>query len=247
MRTSARPGLWWLLGVAALAAGSYWLVYGVGGPSAALLPGRVLLAAFFGGWALAFTRPLLLVLVPLATLVWLPVSDAPGIRPAPLRWSAAAPFLGGFALTFVVTISGVPDSIVRRIYGAHGTIETIVGGLLLAWGALVAVHVPRFVTRRSAWCAAALGIATGLLLYHELDPAYDSIFFATGNGVAASHAPLTVAVFTLGLASLQLVVAAVVGRWRVPVGRVLAGVATAAFGVATVGGWLEPVRMILVR
>ena len=43
------------------------------------------------------------------------------------------------------------------------------------------------------------GLALGLALFHDTDPTFDSVFFATGTAVAASHAPLTVAAFVVAL------------------------------------------------
>lgn len=73
-------------------------------------------------------------------------------------------------MTFVVAISGFPDPVAHAIYRAHKVIEVAVGGLLVLWGVLVAVRVPALVEERSGWWAAGLGVATGLLFYHELDP-----------------------------------------------------------------------------
>jgi hypothetical protein len=237
----------WILAVAALGAGAYALVYFGGASEASLLRSRVLVAAFLGGWALAFTRPLLVfVLIPFATVIWL---RQRGHRAFSRRWPWLPPalFLVGFSLTFVVAISGAPAPVAQAIYRGHDLIELGVGGLLALWGALIAVRVPALIEARSEWWAAGLGVATGLLFYHELDPSYDSVFFATGNAVAASHAPLTVATFATALSILYLGAAARAVRWRLPIGRTLAGAATALVGVAVAGGWLTTARAIILR
>lgn len=236
-----------ILAVALLAAGAYALVYAGGASEAGVLRGRVLVAGFLGGWALAFTRPLLLfLLIPFATVVWLRTSQRPSRDPR-CPWLPPALFLAGFSLMFSVAISGAPDPVARAIYRAHSVIEVAVGAALAAWGGLVAVRVPALVEARSGWLAAGLGVATGLLFYHELDPSYDSVFFATGNAVASSHAPLTVAVFATALSLLYFAAAAQAMGWRFPVGRTLAGTGTALIGIAVAGGWLAQVSAMVLR
>ncbi|MBI1734527.1 MAG: hypothetical protein HYR51_05070 [Candidatus Rokubacteria bacterium] len=237
----------WILAVVIAAAWAYVLVYGTGAAEASLLRGRVLVAGFLGGWALAFTRPLLVfLLIPFATVVWLRTSGRGSHDP---RWSWLPPalFLTGFSLTFAVAISGAPDPVARAIYRAHGVSEVALGVVLALWGALVAVRVPAVVEARSGWLAAGLGVATGLLFYHELDPSYDSVFFATGNAVASSHAPLTVAVFSTALSVLYFAAAVPAARWRFPAGRTLAGAGTVLVGVAVAGGWLAWVSAMVLR
>ncbi|HBH03617.1 MAG TPA: hypothetical protein DDZ42_17140 [Candidatus Rokubacteria bacterium] len=241
----ARP-LTWMLAVGALAAGAYTLVYSGGAAGAGVLRGRVLLAAGLGGWALAFTPPLLVLLVPLATTVWLGAPE----RPSGPRWPWAPPalFLAGFSLTFVVAIGGVPDPLARAIYRAHHPLgEVTLGGLLLLWGLAVTVRVPSHVRARAGSYAAGLGVAMGLVRYHELDPSFDSVFFATGNAVASSHAPLTVAVFSTALSVLHFVVAATASRWRLPAARALAGAGTVVLGAAVAGSGLGTAGAILPR
>lgn len=228
--------------VAGLAAGSYALVYAGGAPEASVLRDRVLLTAAAGGWALAFTRPLLvLVSIPFATVIWLRMSDRAAARPR-WPWLPPALFLAGFSLMFSVAIGGTPGVVAQGIYRAHQVIEVAVGALLVLWGALVAVRVPALVGTRPGWWAAALGVATGLVFYHHLDPSYDSVFFATGNAVAASHAPFTVVTFSTALSVLYLAAATPAARWQLWSARTLAGAATAIVGAATAGGWLDRVH-----
>ena len=87
----------------------------------------------------------------------------------------------------------------------------------------------------------------GLVRYHELDPSFDSVFFATGNAVASSHAPLTVAVFSTALSVLHFVVAATASRWRLPAARALAGAGTVVLGAAVAGSGLGTAGAILPR
>lgn len=74
-----------------------------------------------------------------------------------------------------------------------------------------------------------------------------SIFFLTGNAVAGSHAPLTVATFATALSILYLATATQPATWRFPAGRALAGAWTALIGVVIAGGWLTTARAIILR
>jgi hypothetical protein len=101
-----------------------------------------------------------------------------------------------------------------------------------------------------------LGATTGALVYHELDPVYDSVFFSTGNAVAASHAPLTVAAFVVGLALAYLSGGAALrlslsstgwGHTVLRMGRALSGIATALVGLAVLTGRFGVVRTLVIR
>jgi hypothetical protein len=46
-----------------------------------------------------------------------------------------------------------------------------------------------------------------LLLFHYLDPPYDSVFFLTGRAGAFSHHPLSVGTFSAGLSAMYIAVA----------------------------------------
>lgn len=85
----------WMLAVVVLATWAYALVYVGGGAEASVLRGRVLVAAVLGGWALAFTRPLLLLLIPFATVVWLR-TRAPAASSPRRPWLPPGLFLAGF-------------------------------------------------------------------------------------------------------------------------------------------------------
>ncbi len=91
-------------------------------------------------------------------------------------------------------------------------------------------------------------------MYHELDPAYDSVFFFTANAVAASHAPLTVAVFSTGLGLTYVVAGGAAttmasrARWARRIlhgGRMLSGIATALIGVAVLTHRFGAIRAVL--
>jgi hypothetical protein len=141
----------------------------------------------------------------------------------------------GFAAAFWVVISGTPDAL-AGLMSQHQRITDVVGGAaLLVYGLVAAARPgssPRDAVRRRRriWvgpgAAGLLGLATGFVFTHDLDPLYDSVFSLTGNPVAASHAPLTVAVFTLslGLAALTGTMGAVALASHLVVGeRILAG------------------------
>ena len=80
------------------------------------------------------------------------------------------------------------------------------------------------------------------------------MFFLTGNGVAASHAPLTVAAFALGLSLVVLSLTGlalmpaghpVVGRWISGGLGVAGGLVTVMVGAAAVAGRSSPIRVML--
>jgi cytochrome c biogenesis protein CcdA len=164
----------------------------------------------------------------------------------------------------VVTIGGVPAAIATPIYRSGWLVDPI-GGVILMLAGLVALgagalsaplHRHESVARRVCHriFAAVLGGSTGVLMYHQLDPIYDSVFFSTGNAVAASHAPATIMLFTEGLGVAYLAaggaVRALIARqsWgrRVALGgRALAGIATALLGLAMLTGRFGVVRGLL--
>jgi len=219
------------------------------------LQGYVGLAALAGGAALALTRPFLLVLAPyLAVLL-----DGRGLD---LRGPVL--YLGGFASAFIVTIGGMPKPIATTVYGAERLVDAVGGLIFLLLGVLAVLRAwrsdfsrPRGAKGRAIlqWTVpAALGVTTGALMYHELDPTYDSVFFATANVEAASHAPLTVALFTAALGSVYLVGGAATraliakargGEAILRAGQVVAGLATAALGLALLTDRFPTVRWLL--
>jgi len=240
-----------LLATALSTAAAIVAVYAPGIP----LRGSVWMAALAGGAALAFTRPFLLVLAPyLAVLL-----DG---RASELRGPVL--YLGGFALAFIVTIGGMPRPIATTIYGAERLVDVVGGLIFLLLGVLAVIRAWRFEASRPRgakgraillWTfAAALGLTTGALMYHELDPTYDSVFFATANAEPASHAPLTVALFTAALGGVYLVAGgaarALIAKARggdaiLRAVQVVAGLATAALGLALLTDRFPTVRWLL--
>lgn len=251
-----------VVSVAAIARGA---VYGSGSaPASSPLQGYVLLSAFTGGLALAFSRPFLLVLVPYLTVLSGGLThDGYGRR---IGWGPSGSYLGAFAAGFAVTISGFPSAVGTPIYGSERLVDLAGGTFFLAWGLLAVFGLlPRGPAHSGApaWRhvggsvpAALLGVVTGLLMYHELDPVYDSVFFLTANAVPASHAPVTVAVFgaAVGLAYLAAGSAAVAMaarvRWRRRIllglgARALSGMATAGIGLSILSDQFGVVRRLL--
>ena len=221
-----------------------------------LLQDHVRLSGLLGGVGLAFSRAFLLVVIPLLTVLFHAL-DGTGDRQSGRSryWGALGAYLGAFAVGFVVTISGTPAAAARAIYGSEWAIHLVSGLVLLAWGPVRLLG--RLLRPSSSWAleagsAGILGVAIAMLLYHELDPVYDSVFFATGNIVAASHAPLTVAPFAAGLVLTYLLAAAAVramaASWASArpgasrAGRVLGGLATALIGLAVLTGRLDAIR-----
>ncbi len=240
-----------LLATAAAAGTGIVALYAPGVP----LQGYVGLAALAGGAALAFTRPLLLVLAPYLTVLL--EGRGPELRGPVL-------YLVGFASAFIVTIGGMPKAIAAAIYGAERVVDVVGGLIFLLLGVLAVIRAWRFDLSwpRGAkgrgilrWTsAAALGLTTGALMYHELDPTYDSVFFATANAKAASHAPITVALFTTALGSVYLVAGgaarALVAKTRagdtiLRAGQFAAALATALLGLALLTGRFSTVRWLL--
>jgi hypothetical protein len=245
-----------LIGVAIAAVIAWWAVYG-SEPSVSPLRGYVLLSALAGGIALAFSRPFLLVLVPYLTLLFRSRENERLMTSE--RGSAWRPlgfYIGAFAIVFVVTISGFPKVIAAPVYQSERLVHPVGGAVLLVWGLCMILGLPLpSVWRRVIGSGAGiLGATTGVLMYHVLDPTYDSVFFSTGNAIAASHAPITVALFTAGLGAVYLAVgglsAAVAlrarwGRSLLQGGRILSGLATALIGLAIVTGQFGAIRNLL--
>lgn len=225
------------------------------------LRGHVWLSGLLGGVGLAFSRPFLLVLVGFLTVLFHALRGSPA--PGRCRCCGAlGGYLGAFALAFVATISGTPAALAAAIYQSEWTIHRVSGVILLVWWP--AWHLGRLPvrSRASVWarvlemgCASILGAAIGALLYHELDPVYDSVFFATSNAVAASHAPITTTLFAAGLGLTYLGVGGTVlapmvagtswGRGLVLGGRTLTGLATALVGLAVLSDRFGTVRALL--
>jgi len=126
-------------------------------------------------------------------------------------------FLLAFVIAFVITISGMPSLIANSVYRGKWIIN-IIGGLFVAFYGLKAfaesglLRGLRFVPvsrgkGRLLLEPLVLGFMAGLLLFHHLDPYYDSVFFFTRRAGAFSHHPLSVGSFGLGLSAMYLGVA----------------------------------------
>jgi hypothetical protein len=253
--------------IAVAAAGARWAVYGLGSvQSGSPLQGYVLFSAFTGGVALAFSLPFLLVVVPCLTVLSLrrPTEVGSSAFGERVNWGPLEFYLAVFAPAFVVTISGFPTALATPIYRSEWLIDPTGGALFLFWGGGVVMGLlpgepgrsPSPVWRRvvSQGPAGVLGASTGALMYHELDPAYDSVFFFTANAVAASHAPLTVAVFTIGLGLTYMAAGSVAtavasrARWGLMVllvGRILSGIATVTIGLLVLTDRFGAIRGLL--
>lgn len=243
------------------------VVYGPGpAPSASPLRDNVLLSAFIGGVALAFSRPFLLVSVPFLTVLFRATKTEPALRSGPgADWAPPITYITTFALTFVVTISGAPGAIATPIHRSDAILDPAGGVVFLVAGVVTVLGLGSQDAANSSaptWrrgvhvgYGGVLGAMAGAVMYHELDPAYDSVFFATANAVAASHAPATVALFTLGLGITHLAAGMVAigliartrrSRGALAGGRALSGAATALIGLALLSGRFGAIRGLLV-
>ncbi len=243
------------------------VVYGPS-PAASASPLRdnVLLSAFVGGLALAFSRPFLLVSVPFLTVLFRAASAARVVGSGPrAEWAPPITYVTAFALTFVVTISGAPGAIATAIHRSESIVDPA-GGVVFFIAGVVTVlglgsrdpadsSAPTWRRGVDVGYGGALGAMAGAVMYHALDPAYDSVFFSTANAVAASHVPATVALFTFGLGITYLaagmVVMGLIARTRrrrgaLSGGRALSGAATALIGLALLTGRFDAIRGLLV-
>jgi cytochrome c biogenesis protein CcdA len=121
-------------------------------------------------------------------------------------------FLIAFVSAFVITISGLPPLVAKTIYREKGIIDVIGGFLVALSGAKVFIERLRSTAvsiggKEVLIEPPILGFIAGLLLFHHLDPYYDSVFFSTGRAGAFSHHPLSVGSFGLGISAMYLVVA----------------------------------------
>jgi cytochrome c biogenesis protein CcdA len=230
------------------AANAWWLLFGPGPTvSPSPLAGKVLLAALVGGAGVAISLGAVLILAPLVAVVAGSMRRQAGPFGTLRPWAAVVrggSFLVGFASAFVIVISGTPASLASLVYGANLVIDPAGGAILLLYGMAVAARPavsPGTAPGRPGWSrwvapgtACLLGLATALILAHELDPLYDAVFFLTGNAGPRSHAPLTVAVFTVGLSLVALSLSALILSLadRLVMGARILG----AFGVA--GGFV---------
>lgn len=253
--------------VIAVAATAAAVVYSPGrAPSVSPLRDNVPLSAFVGGVALAFSRPFLLVSVPFLTVLFKAARTKRAARSGPgADWAPPITYVATFALAFVVTISGAPGAIAAPIHRSDAILDPAGGVVFLVAGVMTVLGLGSQDAANSSaptWrrgvhvgYGGVLGAMAGAVMYHELDPAYDSVFFATANAVAASHAPATVALFTLGLGITHLAAGMVAigliartrrSRGALAGGRALSGAATALIGLALLTGRFGAIRGLLV-
>jgi hypothetical protein len=205
-------------------------LFGSGPPSRGAQP-PVWLApwyGFLGGIAasgMAITAPILA--GALATCLGARTASSRNGNGPPLRsiLVPAVTFGIGFAVAFSTPISGTPAAYAAFVSAGRRVVD-IAGGILLvglgAW-ALAAGRLAwrRRVAGRPRWphglsptvAAAAGGAVMGLLLFHDLDPTYDSVFFSTGLAVAESHWPRAAYAFSLGLAIIYVLGIGWLGGW----------------------------------
>lgn len=176
------------------------------------------LYALVGGVALAFSLPTLPLVFLYLSIFFASErassgpnrSHRPGLLPAVL-------FLFGFSVAFIIAISGVPSSVAKEIYGQRWIVNLIGGFLVAIYGVKVFIESGLIENLRFIGAAKGgggiliappiLGFVAGLLLFHHLDPPYDSVFFSTGRAGAFSHHPLSVGTFGLGLSAMYIALA----------------------------------------
>ncbi|MCI0371262.1 MAG: hypothetical protein L0214_07740 [candidate division NC10 bacterium] len=210
-----------------------------------------------GGAAVAFSAPVvpLLVLFLAAPDTYASPMVRQGVLPAPLLTVGRAgwlPFFSGFGLAFVIAMTGVPEAYARVIYPARRGIDLVAGTALLGYGLWLVESLNAFTglirpkgrssRRFSRWGVTfLLGLSAGLLLYHHLDPTYDSVFFASQIIRQSSHGVLAATSFVMGVggAFLALAVAlAGVSRARRGMDAALRAIGTAAGMLTAILGGL---------
>lgn len=173
--------------------------------------------ALVGGVALAFSFPMLPLLVLYLTVLFAAETALSEPERGHGSMLPATFFLMAFVTVFIITISGVPYGIAQVIYQGK-TIINVIGGVLIAlYGGKVfsesgliksLLSIP--LSKKEKWLLiepSIVGFMAGLLLFHYLDPFYDAVFFLTGRAGAFSHHPLSVASFGLGLTAMYFALA----------------------------------------
>lgn len=176
------------------------------------------LYALVGGVALAFSVPTLPLLVLYLSIFF--ASERASLEPNTSHRPgllAAVLFLFGFCVAFIITISGVPSSVAKQIYEQKWIVNLVGGFLVAIYGVKVFIESGlienlRFIRVPKGGIGILiappiLGFVAGLLLFHHLDPPYDSVFFLTGRAGAFSHHPLSVGSFGLGLSVMYFALA----------------------------------------
>lgn len=179
--------------------------------------GEEALYALVGGVALAFSSSTLPLLVLYLTVLF--TAETASSEPERGHGSMlpATLFLMAFVTAFVITISGIPSFVANPIYKGKQIIN-IAGGVLIvlyglkAFGKSGIMKSVGFLSGPSKKVspmveALVVGFIGGLLLFHHLDPFYDSVFFLTGRAGPLSHHPLSVGSFGLGLGAMYVALA----------------------------------------
>ncbi|MGH7772502.1 MAG: hypothetical protein ACREQA_09740 [Candidatus Binatia bacterium] len=180
--------------------------------------GQEPLYALVGGGALAFSLPTIpLLVLYLAVLFTARKPPSETERDYGVTLLPVTLFLLAFVAAFVIGISGVPSVIANPIYNGRKVID-VIGGLLVALYGLRAFT--GLCSPKAFWFKVLskkqsgllleepiLGFTAGLLLFHLLDPSYDSVFFFTGRAGAFSHHPISVVSFGLGVSVMYGILA----------------------------------------
>jgi len=189
--------------------------------------GEELLYALVGGAALAFSFPTIpLLVIYLSVLFAAGKASCESDRGYRGTFLPASFFLLTFVAAFIIAISGVPSLVAKTIYRGKGTIDVVGGSLVGLYGVRVLIQSGLIKGFRSSGIsigsqailleAPILGFITGLLLFHYLDPRYDSVFFLTGRAGAFSHHPLTVGSFGAGVSVMYFALAYSLGLLMCP-------------------------------
>ena len=190
--------------------------------------GQEPLYALVGGAALAFSAPNIpLLVVYLGVLFTARKAASKSERDDGVTLLPAGLFLLAFVIAFVITISGKPFLVANAVYRGRWIIN-LIGGLCVTFyglkafaesGLVKSLPLAQVLKGRGEGLLlgpSVLGLMTGLLLFHNLDPFYDSIFFLTGRAGALSHHALSVSSFGLGLGAMYVALAYILGLLIVP-------------------------------
>lgn len=228
--------------------------------------GQEPLYALVGGAALAFstsTIPLLVLYLVVLFAARKPASKSE--RDDGVTLLPAGLFLVAFVIVFVITISGKPSLVANAVYRGRWIIN-LIGGLFVAFYGLKAFAesglvkslplAPVLMGRGGGLLLpSVLGLVTGLLVFHHLDPFYDSVFFFTGRAGPASHSPLSVGFFGLGLSAIYFAMArgfdfAVFPKWvskGAPWAKGIVGLLTIILGFSFATGTFSAVAAAITR
>jgi len=219
--------------------------------------------ALVGGAALAFSAPAVPLLVAyLAVLFTARKAAAKSER----ELLPAGLFLLAFVIAFVITISGKPSLVANSLYGGRWIID-LFGGLFVVFyglkafaesGLVKSLPLARVLKGRGDGLLlgpSVLGLVTGLLVFHHLDPFYDSVFFLSGRAGALSHHPLSVSSFGLGLSAVYLLMAhgfdlGVFPKWvskGTPWAKGMVGLLNIVFGLSFATGTFSSLAAVITQ